>query len=99
MKFGYVLREAVKGLGRNVTMTVALIITTAISLALLATGFLVTGMTSDTKEIYLDRVEVMVQFDDEVSGQDTDCSSEACRAVFEKLAVAAEHLVAGVERH
>ncbi|WP_304324653.1 permease-like cell division protein FtsX [Corynebacterium frankenforstense] len=85
MKFGYVLREAVKGLGRNVTMTVALIITTAISLALLATGFLVTGMTSDTKEIYLDRVEVMVQFDDEVSGQDTDCSSEACRAVFEKL--------------
>lgn len=40
-------------------MTIALVITTAISLALLSTGFLVTGMTERTKEIYLDRVEVM----------------------------------------
>lgn len=32
MAFGYVLREAVRGMGRNVTMTIALIITTSSTL-------------------------------------------------------------------
>ncbi|AGF71800.1 permease-like cell division protein FtsX [Corynebacterium halotolerans] len=81
MKLGFVLREAVRGLGRNITMTIALVITTAISLALLATGFLVTGMASDTRDIYLDRTEVMIQFDEETSASDPDCSSEACLEV------------------
>lgn len=85
MKIGFVLREAVRGLGRNITMTVALIITTAISLALLAAGFLVTGMASDTRDIYLDRTEVMIQFDEETSAADPDCSSDACREVREIL--------------
>ena len=57
MSFNFVTREALRGLGRNLTMTMALIITTAISLALLATGFLVTTMTERTKDIYLDRVK------------------------------------------
>lgn len=70
---------------RNFTMTVALMITTAISLALLATGFLVTNMTERTKEIYLDRVEVMVQLDEETSAKDSDCSSAACKEVLQKL--------------
>ncbi len=85
MKLGFVLREAFRGLGRNFTMTIALIITTAISLALLATGFLVTKMTEDTKDIYLDRVEVMIQLDEDISADDADCSSEACREVRELL--------------
>lgn len=85
MKFGFVLKEAVRGLGRNITMTIALVITTAISLALLTTGFLVTKMTADTKDIYLDRVEVMVQFDEETSANDDTCSSEACRQVMDTL--------------
>lgn len=86
MKLGFVLRETFRGLGRNITMTVALVITTAISLALLATGFLVTVVTEDTKDIYLDRVEVMVQFDEDTSTGDEDCSSEACREVRDLLA-------------
>ena len=85
MKLGFVLREAFRGLGRNFTMTIALVITTAISLALLATGFLVTKMTEDTKDIYLDRVEVMIQLDEDISAIDDDCSSEACREVRELL--------------
>ena len=85
MKLGFVLREAFRGLGRNFTMTIALVITTAISLALLATGFLVTKMTEDTKDIYLDRVEVMIQLDEDISANDSDCSSEACREVRELL--------------
>lgn len=85
MKFGFVLREALHGLGRNITMTIALVITTAISLALLATGLLVTNMTEDTKQIYLDRVEVMIQFDDEVSAKDSTCTSAECAAVKDAL--------------
>lgn len=85
MKLGFVFREAFRGLGRNITMTIALIITTAISLALLATGFLVTNMTKETKGIYLDRVEVMVQLNEDISANDKDCSSQACRDVRDKL--------------
>lgn len=85
MNLGYVFKQAFTGLGRNFTMTVALIITTAISLALLATGFLVTNMTEKTKDIYLDRVEIMVQLDDQISANDKDCSSAECRQVREAL--------------
>ncbi|AKP08245.1 Cell division protein [Corynebacterium pseudotuberculosis] len=85
MKLGFVFREAFRGLGRNITMTIALIITTAISLALLATGFLVTHMTEATKDIYLDRVEVMVQLDEDISANDKDCTSDACKQVRQKL--------------
>ena len=85
MKTRFVVREAVAGLSRNATMTVAMIITTAISLALLATGVLITTMTNETKDIYLDRIEVMIQFDGDVSANDHDCSSDECRAVKEKL--------------
>ncbi|MBV7292473.1 permease-like cell division protein FtsX [Corynebacterium sp. P5875] len=85
MRYRFVAREAFQGLGRNLTMTIALVITTAISLALLATGFLVTGMTERTKDIYLDRVEVMVQLDEDISANDSDCSSEPCREVLNAL--------------
>ncbi|MFV8395691.1 ABC transporter permease [Corynebacterium hindlerae] len=85
MRLGIVFREAFQGLGRNLTMTIALIITTAISLALLATGFLVTGMTERTKDIYLDRVEVIVQFDEKISAGDKDCSTPECKEVKQKL--------------
>ena len=40
MKTRFVLGEAMSGLSKNITMTVAMIITTAISLALLASGLL-----------------------------------------------------------
>ncbi|AGP30262.1 permease-like cell division protein FtsX [Corynebacterium terpenotabidum] len=81
MKLGFILKEAFDGFRRNVTITVAMIITTALSLALVATGLLLTSMTSETKEIYLDRIEVMVQLDDATSGADTDCSGTECAAI------------------
>ena len=79
--FFYVLREGAAGLWRNLTMSVALVITAGVSLALLGAGALVSQMTEDTKEIYLDRVEVMVQLDEETSAADEDCSTEACTQV------------------
>ncbi|MDO5032058.1 permease-like cell division protein FtsX [Corynebacterium sp.] len=78
MQTGFVLREALKGLGRNLTMTIAMVITTAISVALVVAGVLVTTMTSDTKDMYLDSVEVMVQLNDDITVNDPDCATPAC---------------------
>ncbi|AKK10598.1 permease-like cell division protein FtsX [Corynebacterium uterequi] len=85
MTTGFVLREGLAGLRRNLTMTVALIITTAISLALLGVGVLVGQMTRDTKAMYLDQVEVLVQFDAAISAADAACTSPECAAVRDRL--------------
>ena len=85
MQIKFVLREAFKGLGRNLTMTIALVITTAISVALVVAGVLVSNMARETQEIYLERVEVMIQLDEEISNTDQDCSSAACAEVKELL--------------
>lgn len=66
-------------------MTVAMVITTAISLALLASGFLMTAMTERTKDMYVDHVEVMVQLDDKTSAADKDCSSKECSEIKKNL--------------
>lgn len=92
MKTRFVLGEALAGLRKNLTMTVAMIITTAISLALLASGLLVTDMTKRTKDMYLDRVEVMLELDEEISAGDGACTTDPCREVLDAL-----DGVAGVE--
>lgn len=85
MNWNFIFREGFKGLGRNLTMTIALVITTALSLALVGTGILISQATADTKKLYLDRVEVMVELDEEVSANDKDCSSDACKQVRDTL--------------
>ncbi|MCQ4619548.1 permease-like cell division protein FtsX [Corynebacterium sp. CCUG 69979] len=85
MNWNFIFREGFRGLGRNLTMTVALIITTALSLALVGAGILMSQVTSETKDLYLDRVEVMVELSDEVSETDKDCSSQSCTQVRDTL--------------
>lgn len=85
MNLGFVFREAFKGLGRNITMTIAMVITTAISVALVVAGVLVTQMTNDTKDIYLERVEVMVQLNEDISANDPECKDSACAELKKKL--------------
>lgn len=85
MNWGFVFREGVKGLGRNITMTIALVITTALSLALVGAGVLLSRATADTKALYLDRVEVMVELDEDISANDRDCSSPQCQEVRDAL--------------
>ena len=85
MNTKFIFGEAFAGLRRNITMTVAMIITTAISLALLASGLLVTDMTNRTKDMYLDRVEMMVELDEFISAEDATCSTDACTDVTSAL--------------
>ena len=85
MNWNFIFREGFKGLGRNLTMTIALVITTALSLALVGTGILISQATADTKKLYLDRVEVMVELDEDIPAGDKDCSTDACKQVRDTL--------------
>lgn len=85
MKLGFIFREATKGLGRNLTMTIAMIITTAISVGAVVAGIMVTNLTKDTKDIYLDRVEVMVQLNEDISATDPNCTTPVCADLKEQL--------------
>jgi len=81
----FVIREVVTGLRRNVTMTVAMVLTTAISLALVGTGLLAVRTIDRTEQLYSDRVEVQVALTADVSAADTDCSQPVCSGLRSTL--------------
>ena len=88
--------EVLRGLRRNITMTVAMIITTAISLCLLGAGLIVARMTDQMREIYGDKVEVTVYLTVEQSKQDPDCHDKVCQDLGDSLR-ADQDLVASVQ--
>jgi cell division transport system permease protein len=60
MRAQFVLSEIGIGLRRNLTMTIAVIVTTAISLALFGVGLLIQRQVSTMKDYWYDKVEVTV---------------------------------------
>lgn len=85
MRSNFIGREVVTGLRRNVTMTVAMILTTAISLGLVGTGLLAVRTIDRTEELYNDRVEILVSLTQDVSANDGDCSQDICRTLRKTL--------------
>ncbi|MDF0528855.1 permease-like cell division protein FtsX [Tsukamurella sp. 8F] len=85
MRASFITSEVATGLRRNVTMTVAMILTTAISLALFGGGLLVVRMADKSQDIFLQRVEVQVFVDDGVSKADPGCSKGDCSALRDAL--------------
>ena len=81
MRFGFLINEVVTGLRRNITMTIAMILTTAISIGLFGGGLLVIQLAKQSRAIYLDRVESQVFLTPEVSANDATCDAEACKAL------------------
>jgi cell division transport system permease protein len=81
MRTDFVVREVATGLRRNVTMTVAMVLTTAISLGLVGMGLLAVRTIDRTERLYSDRVEVQVALTADVSAADTDCSQPICSAL------------------
>ncbi|MEJ3656636.1 permease-like cell division protein FtsX [Actinomycetes bacterium KLBMP 9759] len=86
MRADFVAREVFTGLRRNVTMTIAMVLTTAISLGLVGTGLLAVRTIDRTEELYSDRVEVQVALAADVSATDTDCAQAVCAAIKSRLA-------------
>jgi len=62
MRFKYVLSEVMVGLWRNVTMTIAMIITMAVSLTLLGASLLLYKQVDRMKAVYNEEVEVSMFF-------------------------------------
>lgn len=85
MRFGFLFTEVLTGLRRNVTMTVAMILTTAISIGLFGGGLLVVRLADHSRHIYLDRVETQVFLNDDISANDLTCGSDPCKALRDKL--------------
>jgi cell division transport system permease protein len=64
MRLNFVFTEVAAGLRRNLTMTIAMIMTTAISLAFFGAGLLVANQIDDMKELYYDKLEVSIYLQD-----------------------------------
>lgn len=60
MRLNFVFSEVWTGLRRNLTMTIAMVLTTAVSLGLLGAGLLIAREISQTKSIYYGKIEVSV---------------------------------------
>ncbi|TDB99986.1 ABC transporter permease [Micromonospora fluostatini] len=67
MRVKYVLSEVLVGLWRNVTMTIAMIITMAVSLTMLGVSGLVYNKVADMKNLYFENVEVSIFLEPEVA--------------------------------
>ncbi|HYB37823.1 MAG TPA: permease-like cell division protein FtsX [Mycobacterium sp.] len=85
MRFSFLFNEVITGLRRNVTMTIAMILTTAISIGLFGGGLLVVRLADHSRNIYLDRVETQVFLNNDVSANDPACDTNPCKALREKI--------------
>lgn len=81
MRASFVFSEVLTGLRRNVTMTVAMILTTMISLLLLGGGLLVVRMIDKTQAVYEDKLQVNVYLTNDISANDKDCQAEPCKGL------------------
>ena len=81
MRFGFLINEVLTGLRRNVTMTVAMVLTTAISIGLFGGGLLVVRLADQSRAIYLDRVESQVFLTNDVSANDPTCDADPCKSL------------------
>ncbi|SHG38124.1 permease-like cell division protein FtsX [Streptoalloteichus hindustanus] len=85
MRASFVFSEVITGLRRNVTMTIAMILTTAISLGLLGGGLLVVRLIDKMDDRYRDKVEVSVYLNNDVSATDKTCSKDPCAGLQRAL--------------
>lgn len=78
MRAGLLTREVSSGLRRNVTMTLAMVLTTAVSLMAVGAGLLVVRTIDAIGALYTDRLEIQVVLTQDTSSADQDCSGPIC---------------------
>ncbi|GIJ12932.1 permease-like cell division protein FtsX [Micromonospora andamanensis] len=69
MRMKYVMSEVLVGLWRNVTMTVAMIITMAVSLTMLGASGLIYTKVADMKQLYFENIEVSIFLNADVTDE------------------------------
>src|SRR6185312_13371624 len=72
MRVKYVLSEVLVGLWRNVTMTIAMIITMAVSLTMLGASGLMYRQVDDMKDLYYKNIQVSIFLTQEVTPEQSD---------------------------
>ncbi|MET7769575.1 permease-like cell division protein FtsX [Nocardia sp. NPDC005366] len=82
MRANFLFSEVFTGLRRNLTMTIAMILTTAVSLAMLGGGLLSVRMADKTEQYFTGRLEVRFYLDEAISAEDPDCAVEPCRSLL-----------------
>ncbi|XVV04889.1 permease-like cell division protein FtsX [Actinosynnema sp. CA-248983] len=85
MRTSFVFSEVVTGLRRNVTMTIAMILTTAISLSMLGLGLLIVRMVDKIQDNYQSKLEVSVLLTNDISANDKDCAQQPCAGLRSAL--------------
>jgi cell division transport system permease protein len=88
MRVKYVLNEVLVGLWRNVTMTIAMIITMSVSLTMLGASVLMYMQVDKMKNFYYGEIEVSVFLREDV----TDAQSQAIGASIEQNPLVASHV-------
>lgn len=78
MRASFVLSEVATGLRRNITMTVAMILTTAISLSIFGGGLLIVRAVDQMQSNLYSETQVSVYLTDDSSATDTNCSKAPC---------------------
>src|SRR5690349_11897648 len=77
MRFKYVLNEVLVGLWRNVTMTIAMIITMSVSLTMLGASVLMYMQVDQMKDYYYGEIEVSIFLRDDVTAPQTEALAQA----------------------
>lgn len=85
MRANFIIREVLNGFRRNVTMTIAMVLTTAITLGMFGGGLLVVQMADKSQKIFLDRVEMQFYINEEVTNRDESCNSGPCNELRTSL--------------
>ncbi|GAB10539.1 cell division protein FtsX [Gordonia araii NBRC 100433] len=85
MRANFIITEVLNGLRRNVSMTVAMILTTAITLGMLGAGLLVMQMANKSQQIFFNRVEMQIFVNDEIARADPDCAQAPCSTLRDEL--------------
>lgn len=85
MRAGFVFSEVATGIRRNVAMTVAMILVTAVSLGILGYGLVFSAKATQTQQLYSDKLSVQIYLTADLSSQDIDCRQSACQALRTEL--------------
>jgi cell division transport system permease protein len=85
MRASFVFSEVLTGLRRNITMTIAMIITTAVSLATLGGGLLVVKTIDTMQSNFMADVEVTVFLTEDINANDKNCTSNLCQGLRQEL--------------
>jgi cell division transport system permease protein len=85
MRASFVFSEVLTGLRRNITMTIAMIITTAVSLATLGGGLLVVKTIDTMKDNFMADVEVTVFLTEDINANDKNCATPLCQQLRSEI--------------